>query len=140
MCQPWSLALIEIFHAAITTVSQRPTNATQHTCTSWYCIQAWCKYLWYSQTGVLSMQVIYRTCSASCSKTSIWIFAVQVSNSKAAAASCCCAKLPGTEYGTFEYPKSQIFKRGLGLPSNRVFSSLMSLFATPCKHSLSTCG
>jgi len=33
---------------------------------------------------------------------------------------------------TLLYPKSHIFNNGLGLPSNSVFSSLMSLFATPC--------
>lgn len=35
---------------------------------------------------------------------------------------------------TFEYPKSQIFRRGRGLPSSSVFSSLMSLLATPWPH------
>lgn len=32
-----------------------------------------------------------------------------------------------------EYPKSQIFKRGAGRPSRRVFSSFRSLWHTPCK-------
>jgi hypothetical protein len=34
---------------------------------------------------------------------------------------------------TFEYPKSQTFRRGVGLPSSSVFSSFKSLWQTPCK-------
>ncbi len=34
---------------------------------------------------------------------------------------------------TLEYPKSQIFSSGRGLPSNNVFSSLISRLATPCQ-------
>ena len=37
------------------------------------------------------------------------------------------------EVPTFEYPKSQILISGLVVPSRRVFSNLMSLFATPCR-------
>lgn len=38
---------------------------------------------------------------------------------------------------TFEYPKSQIFKRGAGLPSSRVFSSFKSRWHICCRIKIS---